>query len=60
MFNAMKIQDGNIVDTTGFDIMASRFVLFDNESGIGEKKQDERAIDARKKRLTDFCGFTPF
>lgn len=60
MFNAMKIQDGNIVDTTGFDIMALRFVLFDNESGIGEKKQDERTIDARKKRLTDFCGFTPF
>lgn len=56
----MKIQDGNIVDTTGFDIMALRFVLFDNESGIEEKKQDERAIDARKKRLTDFCGFTPF
>lgn len=49
-----------IVDIRRFDIMALKFVLFDNESGIGEKKQDERVIDARKKRLTDFCGFTPF
>ena len=57
----MKIQDGDIVDITRFDIMALRFVLFDNGSGIREwKKQEERAIDVRKKRRTDFCGFTPF